>query len=36
MQFVVVIAAGVVGLGAALGTAAGILKILFLVMARVR
>ena len=36
MQFVVLIAAVVVSLGAALGTAAGILKVLFLVMARLR
>ena len=36
MQFVVLIAAVVVSLGAALGTAAGILKILFLVMSRLR
>lgn len=36
MQFVVLIAAVVFSMGAALGTAAGILKVLFLVMARLR
>jgi hypothetical protein len=36
MQFIVLIAAVVVSLGAALGTAAGILRVLFLVMSKIR